>query len=82
MSVVGCLRVLSIKFHSTHAPAGDTLLHPGDILSSIYFIARGSIEICSGDVALAILGKTNINRIKAFDYLYFILFMIVTINWP
>ncbi|KAK7088744.1 hypothetical protein V1264_022627 [Littorina saxatilis] len=56
----GCLRVLSIKFHTTHAPPGDTLLHPGDILTSIYFIARGSVEILKGDTVMAILGKDDI----------------------
>ncbi|XP_025079540.1 potassium voltage-gated channel subfamily H member 7-like [Pomacea canaliculata] len=56
----GCLRVLSTKFRSTHAPPGDTLLHPGDILTSIYFIARGSIEITKDDTVMAILGKDDI----------------------
>ncbi|KAL5019568.1 hypothetical protein ScPMuIL_002460, partial [Solemya velum] len=51
----GCLRVLSTKFKSTHAPPGDTLIHPGDILTSIYFIARGSIEILKeGTVMLSL----------------------------
>ncbi len=49
-----------MKFKSTHAPPGDTLIHPGDILDAIYFIARGSIEILKDDTVMAILGK-NIN---------------------
>ena len=54
---LGCLRILSTKFKSTHAPPGDTLIHPGDILDSIYFIARGSIEIVNmDDIVMAILG--------------------------
>ncbi|KAL8622301.1 Potassium voltage-gated channel subfamily H member 6 [Nucella lapillus] len=56
----GCLRVLSLKFRTTHAPPGDTLLHPGEILTSIYFIARGSVEITSDDTVIAILGKDDI----------------------
>ncbi|CAH1788034.1 unnamed protein product, partial [Owenia fusiformis] len=56
----GCLRVLSMKFRSTHAPPGDTLIHPGDILESLYFIARGSIEILKDDIVMAILGKDDI----------------------
>ncbi|CAD5113617.1 DgyrCDS2780 [Dimorphilus gyrociliatus] len=55
----GCLRALSLKFKSTHAPPGDTLIHPGDILESVYFIARGSIEILKDDVVMAILGKDD-----------------------
>ncbi|XP_074661271.1 voltage-gated inwardly rectifying potassium channel KCNH7-like [Tubulanus polymorphus] len=56
----GCLRLLSLKFRSTHAPPGDTLVHPGDILDAIYFIARGSIEILKDEVVMAILGKDDI----------------------
>lgn len=47
-----------MKFKSTHAPPGDTLIHPGDILDSIFFIARGTIEIVKDDdIFMAILGK-------------------------
>ncbi len=46
-----------MKFKSTHAPPGDTLIHPGDILDAIFFIARGSIEILKDDIVMAILGK-------------------------
>ncbi|XP_059149754.1 potassium voltage-gated channel subfamily H member 7-like isoform X2 [Physella acuta] len=56
----GCLRVLSTKFKSTHAPPGDTLVHPGDILTALYFIARGSIEILKDETVMAILGKDDI----------------------
>ncbi|XP_076751204.1 potassium voltage-gated channel seizure isoform X3 [Xylocopa sonorina] len=56
----GCLRALSLKFKTTHAPPGDTLVHRGDVLTSLYFISRGSIEILKGDVVMAILGKDDI----------------------
>ncbi|XP_076628173.1 potassium voltage-gated channel seizure isoform X12 [Colletes latitarsis] len=56
----GCLRVLSLKFKTTHAPPGDTLVHRGDVLTSLYFISRGSIEILKNDVVMAILGKNDI----------------------
>ena len=47
-----------MKFKSTHAPPGDTLVHQGDLLDSIYFIARGSIEVVKDDeVCMAILGR-------------------------
>lgn len=52
----GCLRALSLKFKTTHAPPGDTLLLKGDVLTCLYFIARGSIEILKDDVVMAILG--------------------------
>ncbi|XP_055380203.1 uncharacterized protein LOC129611219 isoform X2 [Condylostylus longicornis] len=56
----GCLRALSLKFKTTHAPPGDTLVHKGDVLTSLYFIARGSIEILKDDVVMVILGKDDI----------------------
>ncbi|CAG2161550.1 unnamed protein product [Oppiella nova] len=51
----GCLRALSMKFKTTHAPPGDTLVHRGDVLVALYFIARGTIEILNGDNVVAIL---------------------------
>ncbi|KAI1889003.1 hypothetical protein AGOR_G00174580 [Albula goreensis] len=59
-STKGCLRALAMKFRTTHAPPGDTLVHAGDVLTALYFISRGSIEILRGDVVVAILGKNDI----------------------
>uniref|UniRef100_H2TGU8 Potassium voltage-gated channel, subfamily H (eag-related), member 6a n=1 Tax=Takifugu rubripes TaxID=31033 RepID=H2TGU8_TAKRU len=56
----GCLRALAMRFRTTHAPPGDTLVHSGDILTALYFISRGSIEILRNDVVVAILGKNDI----------------------
>ncbi|XP_018407350.1 PREDICTED: potassium voltage-gated channel subfamily H member 2 [Cyphomyrmex costatus] len=56
----GCLRALSLKFKTTHAPPGDTLVHRGDVLTFLYFISRGSIEILKDDIVMAILGKDDI----------------------
>uniref|UniRef100_A0A915J2C6 Cyclic nucleotide-binding domain-containing protein n=1 Tax=Romanomermis culicivorax TaxID=13658 RepID=A0A915J2C6_ROMCU len=56
----GCLRTLSVRFRTTHAPPGDTLVHKGDLLTAIYFIARGSVEIVRNDVVMAILGKDDV----------------------
>ena len=53
-------RALSMKFKTTHAPPGDTLVHQGDVLVSLYFISRGSIEIVKDDAVLAILGKGKV----------------------
>ncbi|KAM4626200.1 voltage-gated inwardly rectifying potassium channel KCNH7 [Discoglossus pictus] len=56
----GCLRALAMKFKTTHAPPGDTLVHSGDILTALYFLSRGSIEILKDDIVVAILGKNDI----------------------
>ena len=55
--ITGCLRSLAVKFKSVHAPPGDTLINPGDILSSVFFIVRGSIEILQQGTMMAILSK-------------------------
>ncbi|KRK00533.1 uncharacterized protein Dyak_GE14365, isoform D [Drosophila yakuba] len=55
----GCLRAFSLKFKTTHAPPGDILVHRGDVLTSLFFIARGSIEIQrAGNIV--VLGKNDI----------------------
>lgn len=53
-------RALSMKFKTTHAPPGDTLVHRGDVLTSMYFISRGSLEILKDDVVMAILGMSTL----------------------
>uniref|UniRef100_A0A3P9AFL8 Cyclic nucleotide-binding domain-containing protein n=1 Tax=Esox lucius TaxID=8010 RepID=A0A3P9AFL8_ESOLU len=56
----GCLRALAMRFQTTHAPPGDTLVHCGDVLTALYFLSRGSIEILKDDIVVAILGKNDI----------------------
>ncbi|XP_047226108.1 potassium voltage-gated channel subfamily H member 7-like [Girardinichthys multiradiatus] len=56
----GCLRALAMRFRTTHAPPGDTLVHSGDVLTALYFLSRGSIEILKDDIVVAILGKNDI----------------------
>lgn len=58
----GCLRALAMKFKTTHAPPGDTLVHCGDVLTALYFVSRGSIEILKSDIVVAILGKYIFTR--------------------
>ena len=48
-----------MKFKTTHVPPGDTLVHRGDILDSLYFVSRGSIEILKDDIVMAILGESS-----------------------
>uniref|UniRef100_A0A672NX51 Potassium channel, voltage gated eag related subfamily H, member 7 n=1 Tax=Sinocyclocheilus grahami TaxID=75366 RepID=A0A672NX51_SINGR len=48
----GCLRALAMRFKTTHAPPGDTLVHCGDVLTALYFVARGSIEILRDDIVV------------------------------
>lgn len=54
------------RFRTTHAPPGDTLVHQGDILTALYFIARGSVEILKDDMVMAILGKVQGQTLEAY----------------
>lgn len=56
----GCLRALSLRFRTTHAPPGDTLVHKGDVLTGLHFISRGSVEVLKDDIVMGILGKDDI----------------------
>lgn len=49
-----------MKIKTSHAPPGDTLVHQGDVLVALYFIARGTLEILKNDTVVAILGKDDI----------------------
>jgi len=62
----GCLRTFSMKFKTTHAPPGDIITHRGDILTSLYFISRGSIEILNDDNVVAILSMFIIFNIELY----------------
>ncbi|KAE8284234.1 Potassium voltage-gated channel subfamily H member 6 [Larimichthys crocea] len=55
-----CLRHLGMRFKTVHAPPGDILINYGDILDSLFFISRGSIQVIRDDVVVAILEKNDI----------------------
>lgn len=55
-----CLRALAMRFKTVHAPPGDTLIQYGDILDSLFFIARGSIQVIKDDVVVAILERNDV----------------------
>ncbi|KAG9267288.1 potassium voltage-gated channel subfamily H member 6-like isoform X1 [Astyanax mexicanus] len=55
-----CLRALATRFKTTHSPPGDTLYHHGDILHTLYFISRGSIQVSRNDMVLVVLGTNDI----------------------
>ena len=70
-----------MKFKTTHAPPGDTLVHQGDVIVSLYFIARGSIEIVKDDVVMAILGNFYFNFEKNYPIKHFCLRIFTTYFW-
>ncbi len=64
----GCLRTFSMKLKTTHAPPGDIITHRGDILTSLYFISRGSIEILKDDNVVAILSMLRFEFILWYHF--------------
>ncbi|XP_077863314.1 potassium voltage-gated channel unc-103-like [Saccoglossus kowalevskii] len=56
----GCRRALCMKFKTTHTAPGDVLVHRGDVIMGLYFIARGSIEITDRDGATGILSANDV----------------------
>ncbi|CAL8098242.1 unnamed protein product [Calicophoron daubneyi] len=56
----GCIRSLALKLKTTHVPPGDTLVHRGDVLYFICFIARGSIEILLDSDIVAVLCQGDV----------------------
>jgi len=41
---------------------GDRIIHHGESLDVLYFIARGSLEVKQGDTVVGLLGKYAINK--------------------
>ncbi|XP_035997674.1 potassium voltage-gated channel subfamily H member 6 isoform X1 [Fundulus heteroclitus] len=55
-----CLRTLAMRIKTVHAPPGDTLIHYGDFLDSLFFISRGSVQVMRDYVVVALLEKNDI----------------------
>lgn len=52
----GCLRNVSLRIRSTHMPPSDTLLHTGDLLTAVYCVVSGTLEVVTADdVLIAVL---------------------------
>ncbi|KAL9966325.1 hypothetical protein ACROYT_G024379 [Oculina patagonica] len=54
---LGCLRALALHIKTTHLPPGDYIIYQGDEVNHLYFVIRGTVEVLSSDVIMAILGK-------------------------
>ncbi|XP_020604757.1 potassium voltage-gated channel subfamily H member 6-like [Orbicella faveolata] len=54
---LGCLRAFALRIKTTHLPPGDYIIYQGDEVNHLYFVIRGTVEVLSSDVIMAILGK-------------------------
>lgn len=55
---MGCLRALALRIKTTHLPPGDYIIYQGDEVNHLYFVIRGTVEVLSGDIIMAILGRS------------------------
>ncbi|RTG90291.1 potassium voltage-gated channel Eag-related subfamily H member 7 [Schistosoma bovis] len=52
----GCLRNISLRIRSSHMPPSDTLVHTGDLLTAMYYVVKGSLEVVTtDDIILGVL---------------------------
>ena len=63
---LGCLRALALRIKTTHLPPGDYIIYQGDEVNHLYFVIRGTVEVLSGDVIMAILGQCCVFYDKEF----------------
>ncbi|KAM7538800.1 hypothetical protein Aperf_G00000048150 [Anoplocephala perfoliata] len=57
----GCLRTLALHVRTVHLPPGDTLIHAGGLLTCLYFVEQGSLEVLdpSDGAILAVLCRAD-----------------------
>ncbi|CAH8500248.1 unnamed protein product [Dicrocoelium dendriticum] len=53
----GCLRNISLRIRAVHMPPSDTLIHTGDLLTSVCYLVKGNLEVVTTDDL--ILGVLN-----------------------
>ncbi|VDO12828.1 unnamed protein product [Rodentolepis nana] len=55
----GCLRTFALRIRTVHLPPGDTIIHPGGLLTTLYFVEQGSLEVLDpfDGAILAVLSK-------------------------
>ncbi|KAL7053947.1 hypothetical protein AAHC03_026675 [Spirometra sp. Aus1] len=41
----GCIRSVALRVRTVHLPPGDTLIHAGSLLSSVFYVNHGSLEV-------------------------------------
>jgi len=55
---MGIKRAIARNFWVCHIAPNDRIIHHGESLDVLYFIARGSLEVKQGDAVVGLLGKS------------------------
>ena len=79
-ATTGVKRAVARNFWISHVAPGDRIIHHGESLDVLYFIARGSLEVKQGETVVGLLGKEEIK--KAFLYFLFFNFKLFIFNAP
>ena len=53
----GVKRAIARNFWISHVAPGDRIIHHGESLDVLYFIARGSLEVKQGEAVVGLLGE-------------------------
>lgn len=56
----GVKRAIARNFWISHVAPGDRIIHHGESLDVMYFIARGSLEVKQGDAVVGLLGENDV----------------------
>ncbi|XP_068730790.1 potassium voltage-gated channel subfamily H member 5-like isoform X2 [Montipora capricornis] len=56
----GVKRAIARNFWISHVAPGDRIIHHGESLDVLYFIARGSLEVKQGDAVVGLLGEDDV----------------------
>ncbi|XP_078350361.1 voltage-gated delayed rectifier potassium channel KCNH5-like isoform X3 [Oculina patagonica] len=56
----GVKRAIARNFWITHVAPGDRIIHHGESLDVLYFIARGSLEVKQGETVVGLLGENDV----------------------
>ena len=52
----GCLKTIALMIKPMFCAPGEFIIHKGDVMSCIYFVCNGSLEILKDSMVVAILG--------------------------
>lgn len=56
----GVKRAIARNFWISHVAPGDRIIHHGESLDVLYFIARGSLEVKQGESVVGLLGESDV----------------------
>ena len=72
----GCLRSISRKVKKANFSPGELIIKEKDVINTLFFVQRGTVEIVQRDFIVAILGKSFIHSLQLFLCMMTILYIV------